>query len=126
MNRRAVLTLMELLVMVLVFALAAAVCLQGFATAAELRRETACYDRAVVLAQNGAEVLKACGGDLPEAAVLLGGSVSPGALTARQEGLALNIQLRDSGIPGLGRADVWVTEEEEILFRLTVSWQEVA
>ena len=64
MKHRASLTLMELLVMVLVFALAAAVCLRCFAAAAVTARETDLQTRAALLAQNGAEILKASAGDL--------------------------------------------------------------
>lgn len=124
MRNRAALTLLELLVMVLVFALAAAVCLQCFAEAALIRRETACLDRAVILAQNGAEILKAGSGDLEKAAALLDGAVSGNSLTAEQEGLTLTIQKQDSPIPGLGCALAEVTAGGEYLFSLTVAWQE--
>lgn len=119
MKSRASLTLMELLVMILVFSLAAAVCLRCFGAAAQLRRETALRDRAVVLAQNGAEAVKAAGGDLEKAALLL-------EKIPEEEGLTLEMQKQSSGIPGLGQALVQVTGEDGILFHLTVSWQEVA
>lgn len=119
MKSKASLTLMELLVMVLVFSLAAALCLQCFAAAALLRRETARLDRAVLLAQNGAEIVKAAGGD-PEA------TESLLAQLPEEEGLTLEIQKQPSSIPGLGQALVQVREEETVVFCLTVSWQEVA
>lgn len=58
MKSKAPLVLMEQLVMVLVFALSAAVCLQVFALSGGLSRTCEARDRAVVIAQNAAETLK--------------------------------------------------------------------
>ena len=49
--------------MVLVFALAAAICLQIFTKAVGISQETAKRDEAVVMAQNTAELLKASKGE---------------------------------------------------------------
>ena len=119
MKSKVTLQLMEQLVMLLVFSLAAALCLQCFAAAAAIRRETALRDRAVLLAQNGAEAVKAAAGDPEKTALLL-------AQIPEEEGLTLEIQKQSSGIPGLGQALVQVSTEAESLFCLTVSWQEVA
>ena len=108
MKSRATLTLMELLVMVLVFSLAAAVCLRLFAGAANLSQETARQDRAVVLAQNAAESLKA--GKDP---------------VLSEEELEVSVTELDSGIPGLKQVQITVFFEEEILFTLQTGWQEV-
>ena len=59
MRSKAPLVLMEQLVMVLVFALAAAVCLRLFVGAENIAQETARRDEAVIVAQNAAELLKA-------------------------------------------------------------------
>lgn len=126
MKSRASLTLMEQLIMVLIFALAAALCLKCFAAAAQTGWETTARDRAVVLAQNGAEVIKATRGDLEETAKLLGGDPEGDALRAEFDGCKLEIQKQDSGIPGLGRALVQVIREEKVLFSLTAAWQEVS
>lgn len=118
MKHRASLVLMEQLVMILIFALAAGVCLQLFAAADGVARETEQLDRAVVLAQNGAEAVKTCGGDLAAAEALLG---------AGEDDLLLEMTNRDSGVAGLGKTQVEVTQIStgEILFSLTVFWQEV-
>lgn len=126
MKHKASLTLMELLVMVLVFSLAAAACLGCFAGAAAIHRETERLDRAVLLAQNGAEALKAAGGDLEAAAQSLGGSIEKDTLTVHTGELRLSVQRQPSGIPGLGQALAEVWDGEGSLFRLTVRWQEVA
>lgn len=59
MKSRASLQLMEQLIMILVFALAAALCLQVFGKAAEISRQTACQDAAVLVARNAVETYKA-------------------------------------------------------------------
>ena len=108
MKSKATLTLMELLAMVLVFSLAAAVCLRLFAGAASLSEETARQDRAVVLAQNAAESLKA--GKEPVLA---------------EEELTVSLTELESGISGLKQVQITVFQEEEILLTLQTGWQEV-
>ena len=61
MKNKAPLALMELTIMLAVFALAAALCLQAFSTAERISRESETLDRAVLLAQNAAEELKSGG-----------------------------------------------------------------
>ena len=109
MKNRASLTLMEMLIMVLVFSLSAAICLGLFAGADRLSEETSRQDRAVILAQNAAEALKA--GAEPEPA---------------EEGLYLDIQEVPSGISGLKQAEITVFFEKEAIFTLETGWQEVA
>lgn len=127
MKRKATLTLMELLVMILVFALCASLCLGVFVKADSLSRETGLKDRAVVLAQTGAETVKGCGGDLEEAAELLSAECSGKTLSLHQEDLTLKITALPGKIPGLGEAEVavYAAGTEEALFTLTVAWQEV-
>ena len=60
MRSKAPLVLMEQLVMVLVFALAAALCVQVFVLSDQTSRSHEARDRAVVAAQNAAENLKGC------------------------------------------------------------------
>ena len=67
MRNKSPLALMEQLVMVLVFALAAALCLQVFMFADLTSERNAAIDRAVTECQNAAEILKASGGDLAHA-----------------------------------------------------------
>ena len=109
MRSKASLFLMEQLVMVLVFALAAALCLQVFVRAEEISLETARRDEAVFLAQNAAEMLKA-GKDMA------GVETDP---------YAVKIQEIPSKIPGLGQTEIAVWYEGEELYVLTVGYQEV-
>lgn len=125
MKNRTSLVLMEQLVMVLVFALAAALCLGVFVKADQISQETARRDEAVLLAQNGAEVLKSCAGDMEEAAQILGGSLTENGLTVLSAGYTMNVELVESGVPGLGQARICVYLENEPLFDLRTGWQEV-
>lgn len=68
MRSKTPLVLMEQMVMILVFALAAALCLQAFVKSDEMSRQAEARDRAAVLCQNVAEILRSGGGDMSEAA----------------------------------------------------------
>ena len=58
MRNKSILVLIEHVVMLLVFALAAAVCLRMFALSDKLSRKYEATDRAVLAAQNAAELIK--------------------------------------------------------------------
>lgn len=115
MKNKASLTLMELLVMVLVFAMAAAGCLRCFLWAAQTSREIQLQDQAVTVARNAAQAMKATGGD--EAATT--------ALVTVPEGLVLKLHPLSPEIPGLEETEISVeTDRGEVLFTLTAAWQE--
>lgn len=109
MKNRASLVLMEQMIMVLVFALAAALCLRGFLKAEEISTRTARRDEAVWIAQNAAELLKA--GREPA--------------VPYESGFTLEIQEENTDIPGFQQAEIRVSYQEELLFTLTAGWQEV-
>ena len=124
MKNKASLVLLEQLIMTLVFALAAAICLQIFVKADSISLETARLGQAQVLAQNAAEAVKATQGDLIQAAAVLGGRTGDNVLTLESEDLLLTV----SKLPvadGLGKADVAVTFEGATLLAFTTGWQEV-
>ena len=143
MRSRAPLALMEQMVMLLVFALAAALCLQAFVRSDGLSRRSEERSRAVVLCQNAAEAIRAAEGDFQEAAALLGTelwnedslSIFYGAdwqMAAPQSpgvypfGYTLGVSRRSAEVPGLGEAQVWMKDDEsgDELFRIQVAWQE--
>ena len=111
MKNKTSLLLMEQLVMILVFALCAALCLQCFMAADRISRETGLRDEAVLLAQNTAESLKA-GAPIPEA---------PDRLT-------LFVEELPAETPGLKTATISVYNAEtgDPLICFTTGWQEVA
>ena len=138
MRSKSPLALMEQVVMVLVFALAAALCLQVFVLSDQMSEKNRDTDRAVLLAQNTAEMIKACGG-VEEAAEAVGGTVrqtmwssyyyedlTP-APDAESGYYHVDVLPGNSGVEGLGQAavEVFRWDGNEGLFALTVAWQEV-
>ena len=137
MRSKTPLALMEQVVMVLVFALAAALCLRAFALSDRLSREGELRDGAVLLAQNAAEVCKAGGGDWDYMETVLGGDALGYSWTVlyneRMEPVAAEeaayevvVRPETAEAPGLGRATVSVFEMDggDLLFQLPVAWQE--
>ena len=74
MRNRTLLSLMEMLIMVMVFSAAAAICLRAFVYADSQSRESGRQAQAALLAQSAAEVLAYSRGDLEEAAATFGGA----------------------------------------------------
>ena len=135
MKSRAPLALMEQTVMVLVFALAAALCLRAFVLADGISRQVEATDRAVLWAESAADTLKARNGDLAQAAAELGGNLDGQRWiipldetwqeTAGESAYTLTAQPIQSGQPLLGRTQIDVAEKNgESLFSLEVCWQE--
>ena len=115
MKNKASLALMELTVMVLVFALAAAGCIRCFVWAKLTSEDIALRDRAAALAANTAEAVKSSNGNI-EAAL---------SQVAQSEDLKVIISPLPREIPGLGEAEITVQSPSgEILFFLTTAWQE--
>lgn len=129
MKSKTPLALMEQLVMVLVFALAAALCVSCFVAADRLSQRNAMEDRAVLAAQNAAETIKRCQGDYEQAAALLDGTWAEGVLAVHtEEDFSVFIVPEDSGDPLLGQArvEVFSDGDDAKLVELTVAWQEVS
>ncbi len=111
MKNKVSLMLMEQLVMVLAFALGAALCLTLFIRADSLVKDTARREEGALIAQNAVEILKS-GGD-------------PAALDTGE--YALVIEQRHPVVPGyLHQAAVLVQWEGQTVFSLETAWQEVA
>lgn len=149
MRSKAPLAMMEQMVMILVFALAAALCLQAFVQSDQMSKESEERDRALAEAQSAAEVIQYTGGDFQRAAAILNASVwqedvfsinygrdwsrsepvqDGGTFAVYEFGYILGVTRQESGVPGLGKASVWVQEDEtgEDLVRFDVCWQEVS
>ncbi|MDD3347746.1 hypothetical protein [Oscillibacter sp.] len=138
MRSKAPLALMEQLVMVLVFALAAALCMQVFALSDRISRQNETMDRALLEAQNAAEILKNDHGDYEKAAREWGGewngamwglswdaSWTPVAASAAPAYHML-VTPAEGGNALLGAADVTIyTADGALLCTLPVGWQEV-
>lgn len=136
MRNKAPLALMEQLVMLVVFALAAALCLQVFVLSDRMSAHGQDRDHGVVAVQNAAETLKLCGGDLDDCASLLGGTVTDGVWTLGYDeqwnsvsgaGAAYVLTaVPRAELPLLGSAYVSVENVNgDTLFGVEVCWQEV-
>ena len=119
MKNKTPLPLMEQLIMVLVFALTAALCLQGFSLADRISHRQEAREKAVVLSQSMAEALKASSGDPEAASRLLDDFPEDSDFTVQ----VIPVSTED---PYLGSARIMVTYEDENIFEITVAWQEVS
>ena len=142
MRSKAPLLLMEQMVMLLVFALAAALCLQAFVKSDAVSRRSGDRDRAVVLCQSAAEAIRHSQGNLEEAAVLLGcqygayAQEEPGfsvhyngdwtLSNTREYAFVLRAEPVDSGVERLGKAVVRAVDaaDQTVIFEIEVAWQE--
>ncbi len=121
MKGKTSLALMEQTLMLLVFALAAALCLKGFLWAGQISRENAVRDRAVICAQNLAERIKANGLDEP-LTLYYDENWQP----ASENGAYVVTALPESAPAGLGRAVVTVSHRAGTpVFSIPAAWQEV-
>lgn len=135
MKSKAPLVLMEQLVMLLVFALAAALCLQVFVFSAQRSRRVEAESRAAIAVQNAAELTKASRGHLSRVAALSGGSGDDSRwVISYDENWAQTdsgdaryqviIERTDEFGPIMDGANVYAVSDSEELFRVAVCWQE--
>lgn len=139
---KAPLAMMEQMVMLLVFALAAALCLQAFVKSDSMSKDMEARDRAMVLCQNTAEAIRSTGGAYDSACDLMGvpfpypGLGKEATVLYYDEdwtlidtddcAFKLWIVPLDSGADGLGKARISVEESggSDEIFAIEVAWQE--
>lgn len=139
MKSKAPLVLMEQLVMVLVFALAAALCVQAFVKADLDSRHMEARDNALREAQNAAETLKSLSGDFEAASAQYGGAwdgtewiiaysdewtQSTPSADGESTSYVLRVYPSDSGQLYLRTAEITVSSGDDELCKFTVAWQE--
>jgi type II secretory pathway pseudopilin PulG len=128
MRNKAPLAMIEQVVMLLVFALAAAICLQVFVKADKQSQRNAAQSKAALTAQNAAETLKSTAGDYAAAAALYGGEWNGEAWVLDvpdTAGCRVEVTPAAQTQPLLGEATVTAyTADEEVLLALPVAWQE--
>jgi len=137
MKNKSTLMLLELVIMLLVFLLAAALCLRAFAWADTRSAEGSREDMALLQAQNAAEVLKAAGGNFAAAAERLGGQWDSEVWLLRFDEnwepvdsvgvFILEARPEKTENACLGAAQVQIRDEQgKSLAQLRLCWQEVA
>lgn len=128
MKSKSPLALIEQMLMLLVFAIAAAICVRAFVWAEERSGFNADRSNAAVYVQSAAETVKACRGDLSRAAGLMDGcTVENGALVQTVGDCTVRVTLAAEDDPLTGRADVTAVDGDGAeLLTVSVVWQEVA
>lgn len=133
MRSRASLPLLEKAVMVMVFALSAALCLKVFLWSERISKENTARDGAVLCAQTAAELVKHEKGDFLRVSehaghwdgALWGVGYDEQWNAVKGEGAYQLLVTPEKSDPYLGEALVLVkTAEGKELFSLTVAWQE--
>ena len=124
MRSRAPLALMEQILMLLVFAVAAVICLRAFVWSDSTSRYGAARDEALTVAQSAAEILKSNGGDLYGVARVLGGTVQEETWVMTDKDFTVTAAVTER-TDYLGRAEITVTARDKADGTLTVAWQEV-
>jgi len=135
MKSKAPLSLMEQLIMLVVFALSAALCLQIFVFSSQVSKHCKARDHAVTEVQNVAEIVKdSCGNKEKYAAVLNGSLYDNGFLINYDENWIpssedqakyhITILPTNSDHPYLGTAEITAADQEnDPLFSIVISWQ---
>ena len=111
MKSKSPLIMLEQLLMLLVFALAAALCLQAFVLADSQSKTTSRRDSAILEVQRTAETIKYCGGDMEKASGILGADSAEGTLSLGAKDCSIYARSEDSGTEFLGSARVWAEDE---------------
>ena len=138
MKNKAPLALMEQLVMILIFALTAALCLQVFVFSNSLSAAGEKRDKAMMAVQNAAEAVKLSRGNMTAMTQAWGGEEQHGAwriaysenweVTA-SENAAFTVYAKpvEDGLPLLGTAHISAAGRDgEVIFETTVCWQEAS
>ena len=122
---KATLALIEFAVMLLIFALAAAFCLQAFGRADLLSKQNEARDAALLQVQNIAELLKHHRGNLDAVAEALGCDIEDGILqSADLSEMKLKVTLLEGEVDLLGEAMIEVIDGDEVILTLPAAWQE--
>lgn len=136
MNRKSVLQMMELLIMLLVFAISTSICVRCFVHADQLSQRQENKAAAVLVAQNAAELLKSTSGNMEKAAEQMGGFCDGNSWCMPMNALWEAIEEREQAVfllevtrenkteLPLGTALLRVTVGEESLIEIRVAWQE--
>ncbi|MGC2871774.1 hypothetical protein ACDL92_00580 [Ihubacter sp. mB4P-1] len=139
MRSKAPLMMIEQMVMLLVFALAAVLCLQAFTLSQNISQQNVYRDRAVIEAQNAAEAMKSGHGDTyfkeMEAHIDDRGRVitydenwnpvDTSEVPAARASFILTLSYTDSEQDYLSTAVIAVcTSDGEELFKMKVAWQD--
>ncbi len=126
---KAPLALMEQIIMILVFALASAVCMQAFVYSNELSKDGAKKEQASTYVQEAAELCKVYQGDFTALEEKLGGALENGTLVVSYAEENMKVVLEKQPVSGennlfMEKAKVYAKEEDdEVIFSVEIAWQ---
>ncbi len=135
MKNKAFLPILEQLLMIFIFFVACAICLRVFSLANQMSKDRDSLDRAVVAAQNAAELIKSNGGDFAACAQALSGTSDGDTLTVfydakgspvdneSKASLKLVITKTDPPNSLTERARILVTKNKKTIYTLDIIWQ---
>ena len=138
MKNKAFLSITEQLLMILFFALAAALALKGFSLAENLTRQRQIKEFSTFAVENTAETIKSCSGDFRYAAQQLSAegdedtlvlSFSPHGTklpqnTTEENGFTVVAEKTKHENPYIGSAHISSIYQGTVIFELDVYWQE--
>ncbi len=119
MKNKSTLMMIEIVIMIFVFSLASAVCLKIFTESNFVSQESLILDRASVIAQNTAELLKASRGNTEYVNEYISNNLTDDEYT-------VEISKNENEQKYLGTAKVSVKYMDDEVFSVTASWQEVS
>ncbi len=130
-SRKSSLFLMELIIVLFFFALCSAVCVNMFAKANIINRQSYELNKSIIAAQNAAQCFKAANSNTGKLADLLGGAADANAVkigydknwqTTQTENAVyiLNINIKKSN-GNLNKADITVSKADKVIYSLEVN-----
>lgn len=131
MKNKSFLMLIEQQIMIMVFAVAAAICIKTFVYSDLVSRNTEVRDSAVVAAQNAAQCLKQAEGDIDSVSERFGGRNENGAWVIEygddwtqsdEASFRIVVLVRDDQ-KYIGEGVIRVYDGDELVFEMPVSWQ---
>ena len=124
MKNKDVLTLIEQVIAVLVFAVVAAICLRVFAFSNTLSKKAETEDHAADMIRNASELIKNAKGDFGAVAERDGWDLQNGILVYERNGIELKAEKVPEQDPYLGYVDITVTDGTEEIISVRTAWQE--
>lgn len=136
MKSKAPLVLMEQLIMLVVFSIAAAICVRAFVYSDQLSLQKQVRDQAIIQVQTLAETYKYYKGDVQKVIAEFGGDIDNDTFITywneqwqpcdeSKSQYKIKITKQASNVTGLGKAEVLVYSiDDKVLFTFPLAWQE--
>ena len=122
MKNRTSLVLMEQLIMVLIFSLCAALSLKAFSYSDRISLESKAVSEASLAVQTAAETIKRNNGTKDRVIYY---DANWNETDEADYVYSVEIDVIESGIDNLGKANIKASDKNAVLFEIPVSWQEV-